>query len=123
MSAHVVVTGGGTGTGAAIAQAFAAAGHPVTTMGRREAPLREQGLPYALCDVTDVAAVRTAFDEARAARGPVGIVIANAGEATSKPFAKMKAEDLTDALAVNLTGVFNVWQAALPDMQAAGWGG
>lgn len=119
---HVVITGGGTGVGAQTAQRFAAAGYAVTIMGRKEAPLRAQGLSYQLCDVTDVDQVHAAFEAARAEHGPVSIVIANAGAATSKPFAKMSAADLTGMLDVNLTGVFNVWQAALADMKAAGAG-
>lgn len=119
---HVVISGGGTGVGATTAQAFASAGHPVTILGRREAPLKAQGLPYLLCDVTDPQAVATAMATARAERGPVQIVVANAGSAVSQPFAAMTAQDLNTMLSVNLLGVFNLWQAALPDMKAAGWG-
>lgn len=120
--AHVVVTGGGTGVGAAIAQSFAEAGAAVTIMGRSEEALQDQGLPYEICDVTDAGAVASAFDAARAARGPITIAIANAGAATSLPFAKMTAQDLDAMLAVNLRGVFNTWATALPDMTAAGHG-
>lgn len=119
---HIVVTGGGSGVGAATAQALAKAGARVTIMGRRESALREQGLPYQICDVTDAEAVVAAFAAARDAQGPVLGVIANAGAAESVPFAKMPAGMLADMLAVNLVGVANVWQAALPDMKAAGWG-
>ena len=119
---HAVVTGGGTGVGAEIARTLAGAGAKVTIMGRSEAPLRAQGLPYRLCDVTDAAAVQAAFDAARAEQGPVGIIVANAGAAESVPFAKMTPEHLNAMLAVNLVGVSNCWQAALPDMKAAGWG-
>ncbi|WP_390911080.1 SDR family NAD(P)-dependent oxidoreductase [Pseudosulfitobacter sp. SM2401] len=121
-SRHVVVTGGGTGVGADIAQSFAKAGMTVTIMGRSEAPLKAQNLPYQLCDVTDPEAVKTAFEKARAEHGPIRIVVANAGAATSMPFAKMTMRDLTAMTDVNLAGVFNVWQAALPDMKAAGTG-
>lgn len=117
--AHVVVTGGGTGVGADVAQHFARAGYKVTIMGRREAPLQAQGLPYQICDVTDAAAVSRAFEAARKAQGPVTVVVANAGAATSVPFARMTPSDFTAMTDVNLTGVFNVWQAALPDMKAA----
>ncbi|MEM8852857.1 MAG: SDR family oxidoreductase [Pseudomonadota bacterium] len=113
---HVVVTGGGTGVGAAIAHAFAKAGAKVTIMGRTEASLAEQGLPYAVCDVTKADTVASAFDAARRERGPITIAVANAGAATSVPFAKMTAADLSAMTEVNLTGVFNVWQAALRDM-------
>ena len=117
-AAHVVITGGGSGVGAQTARQFAAAGYNVTIMGRTEGPLRDQNLPYQICDVTDAAMVNAAFDAARARLGPVSIVIANAGAATTQPFAKMTAGDLTGMYEVNLIGVFNVWQAALADMKA-----
>lgn len=119
---HIVVTGGGSGVGAATARALVDAGAQVTIMGRREGPLRDQHLPYQICDVTDADAVAQAFAAARAAQGPVLGVVANAGAADSLPFARMPPGMLADMLAVNLIGVANVWQAALPDMKAAGWG-
>ncbi|MGD9864586.1 MAG: SDR family NAD(P)-dependent oxidoreductase, partial [Pseudodonghicola sp.] len=119
---HAVVTGGGTGVGAEVARTLAAAGAKVTIMGRSEAPLKAQGLPYQLCDVTDAAAVQDAFAVARTEQGPVDIMVANAGAAESVPFARMTPEHLGAMLAVNLVGVSNCWQAALPDMKAAGWG-
>ncbi len=122
MAGHVVISGGGTGVGAETARHFAEAGYKVTILGRTEATLQAQGVPYQICDVTDDAAVRAAFTAAREAQGPVTAVIANAGAATSVPFAKMTAADLTAMTDVNLTGVFNVWQAALPDMKTAGSG-
>ncbi len=119
---HVVVTGGGTGVGAASAKAFAAAGAKVTIMGRTEANLAAQNLPYELCDVTDEGAVRTAFDAARQAQGPIAVVVSNAGAADSVPFSKMSAVQLASMLSVNLIGVANCWQAALGDMKSGGWG-
>lgn len=116
---HVVITGGGTGVGADTAQHFVQAGYAVTIMGRTEATLRAQNLSYQVCDVTDAASVVAAFEAARAEHGPITVVIANAGAATSVPFAKMTAADLTAMTDVNLVGVFNVWQAALADMKAA----
>ncbi|ABD54241.1 SDR family NAD(P)-dependent oxidoreductase [Jannaschia sp. CCS1] len=119
MTSHVVISGGGTGVGAETAKQFAQAGYAVTILGRTEATLQAQGLAYQVCDVTDDVAVKRAMEAARSARGPISVVIANAGAATSQPFAKMTAADLSAMTDVNLTGVFNLWQAALPDMKAA----
>ncbi|NUH64652.1 SDR family oxidoreductase [Sulfitobacter sp. S0837] len=116
---HIVITGGGSGVGAEIARAVADSGAKVTIMGRREAPLREQGLPFQTCDVTDAKAVADAFAAARAEDGPITGVIANAGAAHSAPFDKITAQDMNDMFAVNVTGVFNVWQAALAEMKEA----
>jgi NAD(P)-dependent dehydrogenase (short-subunit alcohol dehydrogenase family) len=124
---HALVTGGGTGVGAAIALALARAGATVTIAGRRQEPLEKTAreharLRWVIGDVTDAQSVRSMFAEASAAHGPVEIVVANAGAAASKPFLKMDAGDLQAMLDVNLTGVFNVWQAALQPMLDAGWG-
>ncbi len=119
---HVVVTGGGTGVGAKTARQFADAGANVTIMGRTEHSLAEQGLPYQVCDVTDPDAVMAALDVARAAHGPVAVMVANAGTASSVPFAKLTPNALNEMMSVNLNGVINCWQAALPDMKVAGWG-
>lgn len=119
---HVVVTGGGSGVGAATARAFSDAGARVTIMGRSEEPLKAMGLAYQCCDVTNRVSVDAAYAAARADQGPIAAVIANAGAATSVPFAKMTPDDLTAMTGVNLGGVFNCWQSALPDMRAAGGG-
>ena len=124
---HAFVTGGGTGLGAAIALAMAGAGARVTIAGRRKEPLdqiaaQHQALRGVVGDVTDAASVQTMIAQASAAHGKIDIVLANAGAATSKPFAKMETEDLRAMLDVNLTGVFHVWKAALPPMLDADWG-
>lgn len=119
---HIVVTGGGTGVGAQTARMLGDAGASVTIMGRSEDPLKAQNLPYQICDVTDQGAVEAAFEGARTDLGPIHGVVANAGAAESTPFAKMTADQLQAMLSVNLIGVAHVWQAALPDMKAEGWG-
>ncbi|MEP3046583.1 MAG: SDR family NAD(P)-dependent oxidoreductase [Roseibium sp.] len=119
---HVVVTGGGSGVGAETAQAFARAGATVTIMGRSEEKLAAQKLPYQVCDVTNAGQIANAFEAARIQSGPVAVVIANAGAAESVPFAKITPDAFSAILSVNLTGVAFTWQAALPDMKAAGWG-
>ncbi|THD37279.1 MAG: SDR family oxidoreductase [Sphingomonas sp.] len=120
---HALITGGGTGIGAAIARALAAEGAALTLVGRRREPLEavaaELGTAVAVADVTDRAAVDRAVGEARGAHGAVDILIANAGAAQSAPFAKTSAEQWREAMAVNLDGVFHCCQAALPDLLAS----
>ena len=123
---HVLVTGAGTGIGAAIAAACAGAGARVTLSGRRREPLaavavsleRDRANVVADLDVTDAAKVDAGIAAARAAFGPVDVLINNAGEAPSAPFAKTDAATWSRALAVNLTGTFLVTKAVLPDMLA-----
>ncbi len=119
---HVIVSGGGSGVGAATAHAFADAGAKVTILGRTESSLAAQGLSYQVCDVTDHQAVLDAFDRAREQHGAINIVVANAGAAESVPFARLTPKALNAMLAVNLSGVVSCWQAGLPDMLESGWG-
>jgi NAD(P)-dependent dehydrogenase (short-subunit alcohol dehydrogenase family) len=146
---HAVVTGGGTGIGAAIARALAAEGARLTLVGRRRDKLEETAaslrssqaksrgagtdselrpstrlgtnevVAVAPADVTDRAQVNAAFANARAAQGPITILVNNAGSATGIPFAKVRPELWRDMLAVNLDGMFHCCQAALPDLLAA----
>jgi NAD(P)-dependent dehydrogenase (short-subunit alcohol dehydrogenase family) len=55
--------------------------------------------------------------------GPLDILVNNAGEAPSAPFDKTGLDLWSRVIAVDLTGVFQVTQAALPDLRAAGAGG
>ena len=121
--AHAVVTGGGTGIGAAIARALAGAGAKVSVVGRRMAPLEgvaeEIGGFAVAADVADAATVERAFDAARNAYGQIGILINNAGIAPSAPFHRTSAEDWRAVMSTNLDGVFYCCQAALGDLRAA----
>lgn len=119
---HAVITGGGTGIGSAIAIALAEAGAKVTVMGRRPAPLEavcdgRASMQAVTCDVTDDNSVAEAFSKAAESFGPVDILVNNAGAAPTSPFHKLTAEDWRAVMALNLDGVFNCIQAALPDMR------
>jgi NAD(P)-dependent dehydrogenase (short-subunit alcohol dehydrogenase family) len=113
---HALVTGGGTGIGAAIAAALEAEGAVVSRIGRRIEKLGANGF---VADVTDRAQVDEAFAAARAAHGPIAILVNNAGAAHGAPFAKVSDALWRDMLAVNLDGMFHCCQAALADLLAA----
>ncbi|CAA2103231.1 SDR family NAD(P)-dependent oxidoreductase [Variovorax paradoxus] len=126
---HALVTGAARGIGAEIARTLAAEGATLTLLGRdREAlqrvadSLAGSGHGVVAADVANPEAVQSAFAEARAARGPIGVLVNNAGAAESAPFLKTSFELWQRMLSVNLTGSFLCAQAALPDMLEAGWG-
>ena len=120
---HALITGGGTGIGAAIARTLTDADVQVTLVGRRKDVLADVatqlGAAHFAADVTDPAQVAAAFAHARAAHGPVTILVNNAGAASTAPFARMTAEQWRATMAVNLDAVFYCCQAALPDLKAA----
>ena len=121
---HALVTGGGTGIGAAIARALAAEGAKLTLVGRRREPLEETAarLSSALvapADVTDRAEVDRAFALARDTQGPITILVNNAGAAESAPFAKVTEAAWRRAMAVNLDALLHCTQAALADLLEA----
>lgn len=123
---HAVVTGGGTGIGAAIAAKLSAMGATVTIMGRREKTLqqaaRDLGVNYGVVDVTDADSVEQGFAQCAQQHGPVAILINNAGAVTTAPFSRTTQAQWRDTLAVNLDGVFNCTQQVLRSMMKQGYG-
>ena len=121
---HALVTGGGTGIGAAIARALGREGARLTLVGRRRDRLEEVGggdfdALVAPADVTSAEQVQACFALAREAQGPITILVNNAGAAESAPFAKVSAEAWRRTMAVNLDALLHCCQAALPDLLAA----
>ncbi|MGH6705198.1 MAG: SDR family NAD(P)-dependent oxidoreductase [Sphingomicrobium sp.] len=117
---HALITGGGTGIGAAAARMLGQEGAKLSLLGRRIEPLHaiaaETGGSAIACDITDRAAMETAFAAARQANGPFDYVILNAGIGDSAPFAKTKREAWDRIIATNLTALFDGAQLALPDL-------
>ena len=120
---HALITGGGTGIGAATAEILHAAGARISLLGRRMEPLldvaRATNGQAIQCDVTNLDSIHEAFDEARAKNGLIDLLIVNAGIAESAPFHKMTRESWDRIISVNLTGAFDTVQAALPDLLKA----
>jgi 3-hydroxybutyrate dehydrogenase len=119
MTRHAVVTGGGSGIGAAIARRLLAEGLRVTLMGRSLERLQhacaELGdVAVQACDVADEASVSAAF----AAVGDVDVLVNNAGQVETAPLARTSFELWQRMLNVNLTGTFLCSRAVLPAMLA-----
>jgi NAD(P)-dependent dehydrogenase (short-subunit alcohol dehydrogenase family) len=118
---HALVTGGATGIGKATALALAEAGVEVTICGRRAEPLEAVAAMHPrihamTADVTDEASVEALYRKAEAARGPIEIVVANAGIASSAPAHKTTLAEWNRIIDVNLTGAFLTVRPALAGM-------
>jgi NAD(P)-dependent dehydrogenase (short-subunit alcohol dehydrogenase family) len=121
---HVLVTGAGTGIGAAIAVACAGVGARMSLVGRRRDPLialrttlgEGRANVVADFDVSDEGKVRAGIAAARSAFGSIDVLINNAGEAPSAPFTKTDLASWNRTLAVNLTGTFLVTKEVVRDM-------
>ena len=117
---HALITGGGTGIGAAAAERLSAAGAKLSLLGRRMEPLQavaqSHGGIAVGCDVTDADQIAKAFDEARSVNGPIDILVVNAGIAESAPFHKMTRDSWDRIIATNLTAAFDCASAAIGDL-------
>ena len=120
---HALITGGGTGIGAACATHLHAAGARISVLGRRLEPIERTAAMVrgtaVQCDVTDRTAIDRAFAEARNANGPIEMLVVNAGIAESAPFHKMGRDSWDRIIATNLTAAFDCAQAAIQDLLAS----
>lgn len=127
---HAVVTGGGSGIGAACAEALARAGCRITLMGRdierleaqREAMRAYTDVACISVDVSNETAVSEAFARAVQMHGPIDLLVNNAGHAQAAPFTHTDAALWQRMLDVNLTGVFLCTRAVLPSMLERSYG-
>lgn len=123
---HALVTGGGSGIGAAVARVLKDKGATVTIASRDQDKLAATAaaldVSHQVADVTDRKAVTLAFGRAVAENGVIDILVNNAGVAEAVPFARMSDAQWDDTLAVNLTGVYNCTKAAIDGMLEKGSG-
>jgi 3-oxoacyl-[acyl-carrier protein] reductase len=116
----VLVTGGNRGIGLAIAQAFAARGDRVAVTHRGSgAP---EGLFGVVCDITDPAAVDSAFTTVEAELGPVEVLVANAGVTDDMLLMRMSEEQFGRVVDTNLAGAWRCAKRAATKMVRARWG-
>ena len=123
-----LVTGAARGVGAQIARRFAEQGCFVCVSDVDEAAARafaaelgSSGTAIVL-DVRDRAAVRAAVEQIERERGGLDILVNNAGLLANGPFDATAGEAWDNLVAVNLTGVYNCVQAAIPAMRRRGRG-
>lgn len=126
-----LVTGGGSGIGAGVAQALASQGHRVAVLDRDDEAAREVvdqirgsgGAAVAVCaDVSDPSDVDRAVDEVAAALGPVTILVNNAGFARDNMVLDIPLADWDAVVDTHLRGSFLMLKATAPAMRSAGWG-
>lgn len=124
-----LVTGGGSGIGAATAKAMAKEGAEVAVLDRdlnaaKEIAKQIGGKALALeCDVTKPEQVREAFDKVAETFGGVDIVVSNAGAAWQGRIGAVDDETLRKSFELNFFAHHTVAQQAVRIMQAQGTGG
>lgn len=115
-----LVTGGGTGIGAAVARRLAAAGYAVAVSGRREEPLEavaaEVGGLAIVADTTREADAARTVAETVAAFGGLDALVLNAGRGGAGSLLDADPATFEDVLRVNLTGAFLTARGAIPHL-------
>ncbi|SEG90859.1 3-oxoacyl-[acyl-carrier protein] reductase [Nonomuraea solani] len=128
-----VVTGGGTGIGAAVAESLARKGAAAVVVNYSRSSEAAQATVARLeslgckaeamaADVSDDAAVRRMAERVRAAYGRVDALVCNAGTTAWVPFPDLDGltdEVWRDIMGVNLMGAFYCARAFAPDLKAA----
>jgi 3-oxoacyl-[acyl-carrier protein] reductase len=109
-----VVTGGTRGIGAAVVRRLRADGWDAVALGRTGGDVQ--------ADVGDPEAVAAAFDEIEAQRGPVLVLVNNAGVRRDGLTIRMSPEDWQAVIETNLSGAFHCTRRALGSMLKARWG-
>jgi NAD(P)-dependent dehydrogenase (short-subunit alcohol dehydrogenase family) len=127
----VFITGGGSGIGAAMVEAFAAQKANVAFVDIAAEPSKElvakigasEPPPlYLHCDLTDIAALEAAMEEVRQRLGPIGVLINNAASDQRQDADEVSEEDWDRAMAVNLKHQFFAAQIARRSMRELGGG-
>jgi 2-hydroxycyclohexanecarboxyl-CoA dehydrogenase len=120
MSAPVVlITGAGSGIGAAVATRMRSAGWQVASISREPAPDNDF---WDIADVADEDAVRAAVESAVAALGRIDAAVVSAGHYEERPALEIDRSSWDRMLRVHVGGLAHVLRAVLPDMRARGAG-
>jgi NAD(P)-dependent dehydrogenase (short-subunit alcohol dehydrogenase family) len=122
----VLITGGASGIGAAIAEAFAQQGCKVAVLDRDAAAgamlAARHGVKVFSCDVTDIAALRATIAEATAQIGIIRVLINNVANDARHSLDAITPESFDDSIGVNLRPHIFAAQAVAPFMRGEGGG-
>ena len=125
----VLVTGGGSGIGAAFVRAFAAQGCAVGFVDIADEPSRAlvaslapARIHFELCDVRDIVALQRAIAATAAALGPITVLVNNAARDDRHAMMDVTVASWDENQAVNLRHQVFATQAVVPMMEAAGGG-
>jgi uncharacterized oxidoreductase len=118
----ILITGGGSGIGRALAEAFHAEGNHVIIAGRRKAMLDEltkanPGMKYAVLDIENADAIKSFADKLTADHPRLNVVIHNAGIMRAENVKEGKLDDAEATIATNLLGPIRLNAALLPTLQ------
>lgn len=124
----VVITGAGSGIGAATAQRFAKDGATVVLVGRTRDKLDALAaeLPASdkvfirPADVSSTEDVNALFQDVIDQYGQIDVLVNNAGVASGGPIAEVTDEDWRNVMSINVDGVFHCTRAAMPHLQKTG---
>ncbi len=125
---HVFITGGATGIGAALVEAFAAQAAKVSFIdiaveaGQALAARLGGTVAFQACDVTSAEDLQAAIAQAARQWGPVTVLVNNVANDQRHRAAEMTASAWRANLAVNLDPVFLASQAVQAEMVASGGG-
>lgn len=122
-----LIAGVGPGTGAALAERFAAGGYRVAMLARDGARLaaleaRIDGAQGFVCDVADSAALIGTYSEVTAAVGAPDVVIHNAVRGTRGDYLAVDPADLERNFQINVMALLHLARLAVPAMVARGGG-
>ena len=123
----VLVTGGATGIGAALVEAFRAQGAKVAFIDIDERAGRAleahlEGVRFEPCDLRDIEALQAAIGSVRDALGPITVLVNNAARDDRHAWDEVSSAYWDERMAVNLKHQFFAAQATAPDMIAQGGG-
>ncbi|MDR7098375.1 NAD(P)-dependent dehydrogenase (short-subunit alcohol dehydrogenase family) [Lysobacter niabensis] len=117
-----IVTGASQGIGAGLVKAFRDRGYRVIANSRSIKPSNDPDILTVAGDIADRAVAERIVREGVAKFGRIDTLVNNAGIFTAKPFTAFTAEDYAANIGVNLTGFFNITQAAVAEMEKQGSG-